>query len=115
MILEACWTGRSRSEVVYWWSWNKLAAGVLNEEDKVLPNGRRAEDNPDGNTHDVRWRPVPVRPRTPADRSAHASATRISEPQSLRVPSYRSSEDGPTRLSFSPELACSNRGIFFAR
>ena len=47
---------------MYWWSWNKLQAGVLNEEDKVLPNGRRAEDNPDGNTHDVRWRPVPVRP-----------------------------------------------------
>ncbi len=39
-------------EVVYWWSWTKMQAGVQ-AEDGVLPNGRRAEDNPDGNTHDV--------------------------------------------------------------
>mmetsp|Transcript_4770 Transcript_4770/g.9796 ORF Transcript_4770/g.9796 Transcript_4770/m.9796 type:complete len:176 (-) Transcript_4770:105-632(-) len=47
----------STGKVVYWWSWNKLKAGTITE-DGVLPNGRH-EDNPDGNTHDVRWRPVP--------------------------------------------------------
>ena len=45
-----------KGEVVYWGSWNKLQSGQLNPD--TLPNGRR-EDNPDGNTHDVRWRPVP--------------------------------------------------------
>merc|ERR1712167_345630 len=48
----------SSSVVRYWWSWSILKAGVLSE-DGVLPNGRRDSDNPDGNTHDVRWRPVP--------------------------------------------------------
>lgn len=46
----------SKGKVIYWWSWNKLQAGQLNLD--TLPNGRR-EDNLDGNTHDVRWRPVP--------------------------------------------------------
>ena len=48
----------SGGSVEYWWSWSKLREGVVNE-DGILPNGRRA-DNPDGNTHDVRWRLVPA-------------------------------------------------------
>lgn len=44
-------------QVLYWWSWNALRAGVL-AEDGVLPNAFH-EDNVHGNTHDVRWRPVP--------------------------------------------------------
>lgn len=47
----------STGSVVYWWSWNALKGGVL-AEDGILPNCRE-KDNPDGNTHDVRWRPVP--------------------------------------------------------
>jgi len=47
----------SNGSVIYWWSWKALKAGVL-AEDGILPN-RRQDDNIDGNTHDVRWRPVP--------------------------------------------------------
>jgi len=47
-----------QGRVEYWWSWKKLTSGILSS-DGVLPNERRA-DNPDGNTHDVRWRPVPA-------------------------------------------------------
>ena len=48
----------SSGEVVYWWSWSRLASGVL-AEDGIIPNAKRGTDNVDGNTHDVRWRPVP--------------------------------------------------------
>ena len=47
-----------RGKVIYWWSWKKLNAGILCK-DGVLPNGR-GPGNPTGNTHDVRWRPVPA-------------------------------------------------------
>ena len=49
---------RPAPRVRYWWSWNKLQAGAIND-DGVLPNARR-EGNADGNTHDVRFRPVPA-------------------------------------------------------
>lgn len=45
-------------KIVYWWSWKKLRAGIVSE-DGVLPNAR-SKGNLDGNTHDVRWRPVPM-------------------------------------------------------
>lgn len=43
--------------VRYWWSWNRLQEGAVHA-DGVLPNAPSAR-NPTGNTHDVRWRPVP--------------------------------------------------------
>lgn len=49
----------NKGEVIYWWSWSKLQAGVVNEEDQILPNSVHEEGNHTGNTHDVRWRPVP--------------------------------------------------------
>jgi len=48
----------NKGEVIYWWSWTKLRKGSL-AEDGVLPNARDDVKNTDGNTHDVRWRPVP--------------------------------------------------------
>lgn len=49
--------------VRFWWSWNKLQDGPIfkfpnGKIMKMLPNGKSAK-NPTGNTHDVRWRPVP--------------------------------------------------------
>lgn len=48
--------------VRFWWSWNKLQDGGIFK----LPNGKvmqhpnaRSAKNPTGNTHDVRWRPLP--------------------------------------------------------
>lgn len=44
-------------EICYWWSWSKLQAGAFH--DGTVPN-EKSEANPFGNTHDVRWRPVPA-------------------------------------------------------
>ena len=54
MVQPALAVVDSSGDVVYWWSWNKLASGRI-AEDELLPN-RKTEDNPTGNTHDVRFR-----------------------------------------------------------
>ena len=54
MVQPALVVVDSHGDVVYWWSWNKLASGRI-AEDELLPN-RKTEDNPTGNTHDVRFR-----------------------------------------------------------
>ena len=43
--------------MVYWWSWKQLGIGTTND-DGVLPNAL-SEENPTGNSHDVRFRPLP--------------------------------------------------------
>ena len=47
----------TQGKIVYWWSWKKLDAGAIND-DGVLPNAL-SDENPTGNSHDVRWRPLP--------------------------------------------------------
>ena len=54
MVQPALAVVDSHGDVAYWWSWNKLASGRI-AEDELLPN-RKTEDNPTGNTHDVRFR-----------------------------------------------------------
>jgi len=58
MVQPAMVVVDGEGRVVYWWSWNTLPSGAQ-AEDGVLPNGWNAESNKDGNSHDVRFRPVP--------------------------------------------------------
>ena len=59
MVQPALVVADSHGRVVYWWSWSRLRSGRI-AADNILPNERRSADNADGNTHDVRWRPVPA-------------------------------------------------------
>lgn len=63
MVQPALVIADKQGNVRTWWSWNKLQSGKLfPAEDNFnggVPNQRTAE-NPTGNTHDVRWRPVPA-------------------------------------------------------